>query len=283
MTYKDLVNEGTEILDKANIYTGFARVLMLELLRDKDLDMFAIYNEEVEAVFTNEYRNKINQLTADEPLGYVLGYEWFYGYKLFVNEGVLIPRSETEELVGHLLSDIDAHFDTPVIADVACGSGAIGIALAKELNLKVYASDISEEALEVARRNADYNQADMEIMQGDMLEPLIEKNIKLDVLACNPPYIKNTEHIQTSVLNNEPHVALFGGEDGLFFYRKVFEKAHLVLNDKAVMAFEIGFDIGEAVVALAQEFFSDAKIVLRQDINGLDRMVFVYKGINHED
>ncbi|UPU38537.1 hypothetical protein MX850_07605 [Erysipelothrix sp. Poltava] len=81
MTYKDLVNEGTEILDKANIYTGFARVLMLELLRDKDLDMFAIYNEEVEAVFTNEYRNKINQLTTDEPLGYVLGYEWFYGYK----------------------------------------------------------------------------------------------------------------------------------------------------------------------------------------------------------
>lgn len=283
MTYKDLVNEGTEILDKANIYTGFARVLMLELLREKDLDMFVIYNEDVEASFIDEYRNKIEQLTTDEPLGYVLGYEWFYGYKLFVNEGVLIPRAETEELVGHLLSDIDTYFDAPIVADVACGSGAIGIALAKELGLKVYASDISEEALEVARRNADYNEADVVFMQGDMLEPLIAENIKLDILACNPPYIKNTEHIQTSVLNNEPHVALFGGEDGLFFYRKVFEKAHLVLNDKAVMAFEIGFDIGEAVVSLAQEFFSDAEVVLRQDINGLDRMVFVYKGINLED
>ncbi|QIK68962.1 peptide chain release factor N(5)-glutamine methyltransferase [Erysipelothrix sp. HDW6C] len=280
MTYKQLVNIATDVLDKSGVYTGFARVLMLELLREHDLDMFLVFDDEALTEIAEDYNKKIQELAADVPLGYVLGYEWFFGYKIFVDEGVLIPRGETEELVGYVLADVDAYFENPVIADVACGSGAIGIALAKELNTHVYASDISGEALEVAQKNATFNEAEVTFMQGDMLQPLIDKDIKLDILVCNPPYIKNTEHIQTSVLNNEPHVALFGGEDGLFFYRRVLENAHKVLNDRAVIAFEIGFDIGDAVVALSHEFFSDATIELRQDINGLDRMVFIYKGIN---
>ncbi|CAM4330722.1 peptide chain release factor N(5)-glutamine methyltransferase [Erysipelothrix aquatica] len=280
MTYRDLVNEGIDILEKADIYAGFSRVLMLELLREQDIDMYAEYEHEAQEAVATDFKQKIQELAKDIPLGYVLGYEWFYGYKIIVNEGVLIPRGETEELVGNVLADIDSYFENPVIADVACGSGAIGLALAKDLGTHVYATDISEEALVVARENAQQNDADMTIMQGDMLQSLIDQNIKLDVLVCNPPYIKNTEHIQTAVLNNEPHVALFGGEDGLFFYRSVLSNAHKVLNEKAMIAFEIGFDIGDAVVALAQSFFSDATVILRQDMNGLDRMVFVYKGIN---
>lgn len=280
ITYRELVNNGTRELETAGVYAGFARVLMLELLREQDLDMFAVFQEEATEAFERNYNDKILQLSKDIPLGYVLGYEWFYGYKMTVNNDVLIPRSETEELVGYVLSDIDAYFENPTIADVACGSGAIGIALSLETGLPVVASDISEEALVVARKNAEDNQANVAFYQGDMLEPIIDLGIKLDVLVCNPPYIKNTEHIQTSVLNNEPHVALFGGEDGLYFYRKVLEKAHLVLNEKAMIAFEIGFDIGESVVALAQHYFPTATVVLRQDMNHLDRMVFVYKDIN---
>lgn len=280
-TYRELVNNGTIELETAGVYAGFARVLMLELLREQDLDMFAVFNDTCDASFASLYEEKIKLLSQDIPLGYVLGYEWFYGYKFTVNEDVLIPRSETEELVGHVLSDIDSYFEAPVIADVACGSGAIGIALSLETGLPVISSDISEEALVVARKNAKDNNANVEFVAGDMLDPIIERGLKLDVLVCNPPYIKNTEHIQTSVLNNEPHVALFGGEDGLFFYRRVLEKADQVLNEKAMIAFEIGFDIGDAVVALAQHHFPTAKVVLRQDMNRLDRMVFVYKGINH--
>lgn len=279
-TYRELVNNGTIELETAGVYAGFARVLMLELLREQDLDMFTVFQEEASDDFTEVYENKIKLLSQDIPLGYVLGYEWFYGYKFTVNEDVLIPRSETEELVGHVLSDIDSYFESPVIADVACGSGAIGIALSLETNLPVISSDISEEALVVARKNAEDNNAQVEFVAGDMLDPIIDRGIKLDVLVCNPPYIKNTEHIQTSVLNNEPHVALFGGEDGLFFYRRVLEKADQVLKDKAMIAFEIGFDIGDAVVELAKHHFPTAKVVLRQDMNRLDRMVFVYKGIN---
>ncbi|CAM4135378.1 peptide chain release factor N(5)-glutamine methyltransferase [Erysipelothrix inopinata] len=283
MLIKELMDEGTKTLESHQIYAGFSRVLMLELLREENRDLYLEMSQEASSTLQEAYHEKIALLTQDIPLGYVLGYEWFYGYKMLVDENVLIPRSETEELVGYVLSDIDDYFVNPVVADVACGSGAIGIALAKELDQSVYATDISEGALEVAQKNATLNDVDLKIYQGDMLEPLIDRNIKLDVLVCNPPYIKNTEHIQSSVLTYEPHVALFGGEDGLYFYRRVLENADKVLNEKAMIAFEIGFDIGDAVVELAKHYFKDSKIELRQDMNGLDRMVFVYRGINPQD
>lgn len=272
------MNEASHQLETNGIYTGFSRVLMLEMMNDLNMDMFALIDEEVNEEFLVDYLANIDLLSKDIPLGHVLGYEWFYGYKIGVNEDVLIPRGETEELVGYVLSDIDRYFEAPVIADVASGSGAIAIALSKELDTKIYASDISEEALVVARKNASDLGADVSFRLGDMLEPMFD--LQLDVLVCNPPYIKNTEHIQSAVLSNEPHVALFGGEDGLFFYRRVFENAHLVMKPRSMMAFEIGFDIGEAVCELARTFFPDAQIELKQDINGLDRMVFVYFGIN---
>lgn len=277
MTHKELINQAIETLEKNNIYTGFSRVLMLEMMKDLDMDMFSLMDEEVSSEFESKYLDNVNELAQDIPLGYVLGYEWFYGYKLKVNESVLIPRGETEELVGHVLADIDEYFENPVIADVACGSGAIGLALSKELNLPVYATDISVEALEVAKENNKSLEAQLTIMQGDMLEPLGET--QLDVLVCNPPYIKNTEHIQSAVLSNEPHIALFGGDDGLFFYKKVFDGAHKVLKERSMMAFEIGFDIGDALVSLAKEQFPTARVELKQDLNGLDRMLFVYFNI----
>lgn len=277
MTHKELLNEALTRLERNNIYTGFSRVLMLEMMQERDMDMFALMDEQVDLSFETAYLKNVDKLCQDIPLGYVLGYEWFYGYKLMVNESVLIPRGETEELVGHVLEDIDQYFESPVIADVACGSGAIGLALSLELNLPVTSTDISSEALEVAKTNNDTLGAQLTILEGDMLEPL--GDMQLDVLVCNPPYIKNTEHIQTAVLSNEPHIALFGGEDGLFFYKKVFDGAHKVMKDRSMMAFEIGFDIGEALVDLAKTKFPNAVVELKQDMNGLDRMLFIYFNI----
>ena len=274
------MNHATGLLEDAKIYTGFSRVLMLEMMQERDMDMFLLMDENVDDTFKEAYLSNVEKLCQDIPLGYVLGYEWFYGYKLKVSDAVLIPRGETEELVGQVLEDIDTYFDKPVIADIACGSGAIGLALSLELDLPVVSTDISFEALEIAKENNQQLGAQLEILQGDMLEPVLDR--KFDVLVCNPPYIKNTEHIQSAVLSNEPHVALFGGEDGLYFYKKVFEKAHIVMNDRSMMAFEIGFDIGDALVELATQSFPNAKVVLKQDMNGLDRMLFVYFGI-HQD
>lgn len=268
------MNHATTLLEASNVYTGFSRVLMLEMMQDLDMDMFALMDETVDSKFEADYLKNVGLLCKNIPLAYVLGYEWFYGYKLMVNESVLIPRGETEELVGHVLNDIDTYFENPKIADVACGSGAIGLALSLELNLPVVSTDISKEALEVAQKNNAALGAQLTILEGDMLEPL--GDTKYDVIVCNPPYIKNTEHIQSAVLENEPHIALFGGDDGLYFYKKVFDGAYRVLNEKGMLAFEIGFDIGDALVSLATKQFPDARVVLKQDMNGLDRMLFIY-------
>ncbi|AMC94675.1 protein-(glutamine-N5) methyltransferase, release factor-specific [Erysipelothrix larvae] len=279
MTYKQIINKSIKACDSAGVYSGFARFLMVELLREKDMELYDVLDEVCDPDIAKDYEAKMARILNDEPMGYVLGYSWFYNYKIMVNENVLIPREETEELVGEILMAIDERYYNPVIIDVATGSGAIAIALASEVLSTVYATDISKEALEVAQENAHINNARVTFYEGDMLEPAIEQGLEVDVLVCNPPYIKNTEHIQHSVLTHEPHVALFGGEDGLYFYRKVFENAHKMIKPNGMMAFEIGFDIGEAVCNLAKESFPNAQVELKQDLNGLDRMVFVFLGV----
>lgn len=276
MTYQSLERKGQEILTNNNIYPGFAKMLMVEMLREDNKDLYQLQNDTPTKEFIEQYQINIDLLTQDIPLGYVLGYEWFYGYKFVVNEDVLIPREETEELVGNILMAIDERYDNPTIIDVGCGSGAIAITLDKEVKANTYASDISAKAVKVAEKNNELLKANVRFFVGDMLQPFVDNNIKADVIVCNPPYIKNTEEIQTSVLNYEPHVALFGGDDGLYFYRQLLDKAHIVLNDKGLMAFEIGYDIGNEVVALVQSYFPNAFVELIKDLNGLDRMVLAY-------
>lgn len=280
ITYRELIKKAEDKLNNPDL----ARVFMLELLRDKGLDLYLLHDEFVDEEIEAVYLAGLDRLNNEEPLAYVLGFQWFYDSKIMVNENVLIPRPETEELVNNVLMDIDDYFTNDIeIVDVATGSGAIAISLAKDLGLSVDASDISEEALLVASKNAELNGVRVNFYQGDMLDPILDLNKKYDVLLCNPPYIKEIEDVQTSVLDFEPHIALFGGNDGLYFYRKVFEKAHLVLKERSLMAFEIGFDIGEALLDLGKSYFPEARIELKQDINGLDRMLFIYRGINHRD
>lgn len=276
MTYRQKIDEAIQACDSAGIYSGFARFLMVELLRERDLELFVLLDDSIDPSIEEIYTQKMTRILNNEPMGYVLGYEWFYNYKIKVTSDVLIPREETEELVGEILMNMDERYKNPIVADVATGSGAIAVAIKRESNAEVFATDISDEALVIAKENSIYNEAEITFYQGDMLEPLVNNNVKVDVLICNPPYIKNTEHIATSVLEFEPHVALFGGDDGLYFYRKVFDRAQEVVKEKGMLAFEIGFDIGEAVVTLAKKTYPQAEVVLKQDINGLDRMVFVY-------
>ena len=279
LTYRDLIKNSQRKLENPDL----ARYFLLELLRDEGKDLYQEYEELVSTEIESRFFEGLDRLIKGEPVDYVLGYRWFYDSKIYVDSSVLIPRSETEELVNNILIDIDEYFENPSIVDVATGSGAIAISLAKDLNIEVDASDLSHEALVLAKKNALVNDVKVNFYEGDMLEPIIELNKKYDVLVCNPPYIKEVEDVDTAVLDFEPHMALFGGDDGLFFYRKVFEKAHLVLNEQSMMAFEIGFDIGASLVELATKNFPEAKVELKQDIHGLDRMLFVYQGINHKD
>ena len=131
----------------------------------------------------------------------------------------------------------------------------------------------------VAKENANNLKADVEFLVGDMLQPLIEKNLKVDVFVSNPPYIPQEQEIEAVVKDNEPHVALFGGNDGLYFYRKIFEGVNELLNERALLAFEMGFDQRELMEEALQKYFPNDPYEIIKDINGKDRMLFIYRNL----
>lgn len=279
MTYRDLIHQGQKRLFDAGQGDQAAQLLMAELCRQKNINLYLEMEEEADADLASLYLKDIALMEEGKPLSYVLGYESFYGYDFIVNEDVLIPRPETEELVGLVLGLFDDYFpdrDKVSVFDVATGSGAIGITLnLEEPKMDVTASDISEKALVVAEKNNEKLQANVKFICGNMLDPFIERNLHCDILVCNPPYIPSSEQMEHSVVDYEPHVALFGGDDGLKFYRDVFEKAPQVLNPKSFLAFEMGYNQGEALSTLAKEHFPNGKVTVHKDMSGKDRMLTI--------
>lgn len=281
-SYRQVLREAKERLYAAGQGEQAAQLLMLELANLEAHNLYMEYDEEVPQDLLEAFEAGIRRMEQGEPLGHVLGFEWFYGYRFKVNPDVLIPRPETEELVANILAAYDECFDGQDVdvIDVGTGSGAIAIALRKEeAHLQVTASDISEQAVAVARKNAADNAADVTFLTGDMLEPFIEAGIRCDILVSNPPYIPVHEQMEHSVVDYEPHVALFGGEDGLKFYREIFANAHRVIKEKAILAFEMGYDQGERLRALAKEHFPDARVEIIKDLSGKNRMLFVYHNL----
>ena len=260
---------------------------LVEISQRERYNLYANFEEEMPSALEAEFDAGMARILKDEPMAHVLGYSWFYGYKMIVNGDVLIPRVETEELCAQILARMDEFFpdyEKIECADVGTGSGAIAIAVAREEpKVVMHATDISEEALVTARKNAEINEAEIDFTAGDMLEPLIEQGRKLDVLISNPPYIPAEEHMEKSVVDFEPHVALFGGSDGLFFYRKIFERCQEVLKEKAFMAFEIGWDQRERMSALVEEMLPGHEYEIIRDMSGKDRMLFVYFNLSRKD
>ena len=277
-TYNQLLHKYRSEFYEKGLSPETVKAFIFELCNEFDINLYLDLDKETDPRVYEKFNKGIERLLNNEPLNYVLGYSYFYGYKFIVNKDVLIPRYETEELVGLILGKYDEFFKGKRIniCDVGTGSGAIAIALKKEEdNLDVYASDISEDALAVARKNAKNNDADIHFMCGSMLDPYIENNIKVDILVSNPPYIKTIENIESSVYDFEPHVALFGGEDGLKFYREIFENALSVVNPDGMLFFEMGYDLKDALMKLGKKYFPDATIEVFKDINNKDRMLMI--------
>ena len=277
-TYNQLIHEYRKIFKEKELPPETVKAFLFELCNDHKVNLYLDIDKEVNPDVYELFTKGMERIMNNEPMNYVLGYSYFYGYRFIVNDGVLIPRPETEELVGLILGKYDEYFNDQLVdlCDVGTGSGAIAIALKKEEDrLSVYASDISEDALKVARLNAQNNDAKVEFFQGSMLEPFIERDIKVDILVSNPPYIKTVETIEASVYDYEPHVALFGGEDGLKFYREILENAHKVLKPKGFIFFEMGYDLKDSLSALAKEYYPESRIEVYKDINGKDRMMMI--------
>lgn len=279
-SYHSVLKHAQARMEEAGYGEQSALLYMLELTDKEAHNLYMEFEEEMQPELEEVYEAGIQRLLTGVPLGHVLGFEWFYGYRFTVNEDVLIPRPETEELVANILAAYDEHFSSQnnvTAVDIGTGSGAIAISLKKEEpNLHMMATDISEQAVAVAKKNADDHAAIVNFMVGDMLQPLIERDLKVDILISNPPYIPREEEMEHSVVDYEPHVALFGGEDGLKFYRIIFENASKVLKERAMMAFEMGYNQKEALSAEARKYFPDARIEVLKDMSGKNRMLFVY-------
>lgn len=277
-TNNQLIHKYSNELNKKGLSLEVSKAFIFELCNEYGINLYLDMDLEADPRLEARFEEGIKRILNDEPMNYVLGYSYFYGYKFTVNKDVLIPRPETEELVCLILQKYDEYFKGKKIdlCDVGTGSGAIAISLKKEENnLNIYASDISNKALSVAKKNANDLNADITFMCGSMLDPYIEKEIKVDILVSNPPYIKANENLESSVVDYEPHVALFGGDDGLKFYREIFENAKSILKENAMLFFEIGYDQKDNLTALASQYFNNAHIEVFRDINGKDRMLFI--------
>ncbi len=255
------------------------KILVLELSGMNGATFFAKLHDDIPNDEIEKYDEAIS-LYIDKkiPIQHIIGYSYFYGYKMKVSDKVLIPRPETEELVSYVMQMYDTYFEGELVdlVDIGTGSGAIAIALAKEeSNLTVKASDISEEALEVAKENALINDAKVEFYQGDMLEPFINRNMKFDILVSNPPYIPDEEYVEDIVKNNEPHVALFGGSDGMFFYDVILKNASKILNKKNLIMFEHSHSKKNEMLTLAYKYFPNCKAEVIKDLNGKDRFTII--------
>lgn len=258
-----------------------AVVLLLEhVLKLETQALYVKMNDEI----TNEEINKFDELwnqylNDNKPIQYLIGTSCFYGYDFIVTPDVLIPRYETEELVENILYRYDEHFNKKDVdvCDLATGSGCIAIALAKEeKHMHVVATDISKEALKIAKLNNEKFNAGVTFLVGDMLEPL--KGRKFDIFVSNPPYIPDNEEVMSLVKDNEPNIALFGGEDGMKFYRIILKNVKNYLKKKAIIAFEHGYDKKEEMIKLANTYFPNSKVEVIKDLEGRDRMTFIYVG-----
>lgn len=215
----------------------------------------------------------IELLNKGIPVQYIVGNVDFYGYNFKVNENVLIPRFETEELVEKTIKYINKYLDKKVdILDLGTGSGCIAITLKKELDCNVDAVDISPKALEIAKLNAKNNNVDITFYEGDMLNPI---NKKYDVIISNPPYIAYNEEIMEIVKNNEPHTALYAEDNGLKYYKDIISNANKYLKEKSIIAFEIGEKQGKLILEYAKNYFKDSIITVEKDMQNRDRFVFI--------
>lgn len=230
--------------------------------------------EYIKKYYKGNIEEAIKQLNKGIPVQYIVGNVDFYGYEFKVNKNVLIPRFETEELVNRTINYIKQYIPNPKIVDLGTGSGCIAITLSKELNVSVDAVDISDKALEVAKQNNEMNKSKVTFYQGNMLEPL---NKKYNVIISNPPYISRNEEIQDLVKNNEPELALYADNDGLYYYEEILKNASNYLEEKYLIAFEIGYLQGERIKELANKYLNNVNVSIEKDLSEKDRFVFINK------
>ena len=223
------------------------------------------------------FLSQFDRFLNGEPIQYILGETNFLGFDFYVDKRVLIPRQETEEVVMQAYLRALQMFGDHVInvADICCGSGVMGITLAKKLKVRyLFMSDISEDAIDVSKKNAERNDVIANFFVGNACDELVKAEAKVDLLVANPPYILKREDVDKSVLDNEPHLALFADEE-LSVYRDIFKALPKIKKDKLLCVFEIGYDLKEKITKLLEKTVKNATFGFVKDINGKERILIL--------
>ena len=271
MKIRDLLKVGFETLKDNTEDANLKTKLLLSYLLKVNKEYLIIHdNEEVSETIIQEFKNKIEELKNGKPIQYITHFQEFMGLNFYVDENVLIPQPDTEILVEEAINLINQYSSKRVL-DLCTGSGAIAISVKKKCDFaEVVGVDISEVALKVAIKNTNLNEVEVKFEKSNMFESI---NGKFDIIVSNPPYIEN-EVIKTlpKEVQNEPYIALAGGEDGLDFYKIIAQDAKKYLNENGIVAVEIGYNQRESVIKLF-ETEGYKEIYSKKDFGQNDRIV----------
>lgn len=258
-----------------------ARLLLCQALGQNTTYLFTHPERELSHEEEDIYKSWVGRRAKHEPVWYIAGNKIdFYGQTFYVDQNVLIPRPETELLIEKLISEITQKFEEKKdleILDIATGSGAIILSLANNLSAKFYASDLSEDALNIAKKNATTLGHEVKFQQGSLFAPWKDK--KFDVIVTNLPYIPHEDmpYLDKDLTQYEPLMALDGGVRGLEIYEKFFEQVSEYVNNAALIYCEIGHDQGSEIVEMAKKAFPKEEVSLLRDYSGKDRIVIIEK------
>lgn len=277
MVVKEVLLMGIEKLKKANIAEPIlkAKILLAFSINKNKEYLVSHDNEELIESIVSKYMKYITRLANYEPLQYIIGKQEFMKLDFFVNNSVLIPRQDTEILVEEVLNLCSKTKDITIL-DLCTGSGAIAISISKNIpQVSILASDISEEALKVAKINNSNLNTNVNFIESDLFNNI---NQKFNIIVSNPPYIETEtiNHLDKEV-QEEPKIALDGGKDGLDIYRKIIDNAYNYLTDEGYLCLEIGYNQKEAVTELIKRTNKYEQIYTKQDLSGKDRIVICKK------
>lgn len=272
MKVRDILKKEVDKLNKYNVEDAILKVQLLLQYKLNISHEYLInhYEDEIEKTVLKEFDKNIVDLLNGKPIQYITNKQSFFGYDFYVDENVLIPQPDTECLVEEVINIVKKLNKKVDILDICTGSGAIAVSIQKNINGNVTASDISKEALEIAKKNIAQNNAKVDLIESNMFENI---KGKFDIIVSNPPYI------ETSVIKNlskevktEPKIALDGGEDGLEFYRILTKKSGEYLKENGILAVEIGYDQKDRVIELFEKNgFVD--VYSKKDFGNNDRIV----------
>ena len=274
MNIKEAIIFGTKYLDENNISESKAkcRILLSNILNVSKEYLIIHDNEILDNKKEMKYKEYLVRLAGNEPIQYIIKKQEFMKMNFYVDENVLIPQPDTEILVEEVIDKFKNYKEKLKILDLCTGSGCIAVSIAKYIkNAEVFASDISDKALEIAKLNAKENHVKINFIESDLFENILENDF--DIIVSNPPYIE-TKIVETleEEVKKEPILALDGGKDGLDFYRKIVLQANQYLKENGILALEIGYNQKEEVIKLLEKQ-NYKEIYCKKDLAGNDRVI----------